>query len=174
MKKEDLRFLDFLGHILQATDRINTYTEDIDEVVFLQSEIVQDAVIRNIEIIGEAARNIERYHPKFAEQYPDIPWADVYLMRNRVSHGYFAVDLEVIWKAVERDIPELEQQVRMALHQEQTNILTKASTQAQNEYPNDIRRQNAARDEIAVSMGLTKEEIFELTSAKSLNSGIGE
>jgi uncharacterized protein with HEPN domain len=111
MKKDSLRALDYLEHILQAVKRISAYTEDMDEVGFLQNQMVQDAVIRNIEIIGEAARNIERRHPEFAGQHPDIPWEDVYLMRNRVSHGYFSVDLEVVWKTVQRDIPELEQQV---------------------------------------------------------------
>lgn len=96
MKKDQLRVQDYLDHILQAVDRINVYTEDIDEVGFLKNQMVQDAVIRNIEIIGEAARNIEKHHPEFADQHPDVPWEDVYLMRNRVSHGYFSVDLEVI------------------------------------------------------------------------------
>jgi uncharacterized protein with HEPN domain len=111
MKKYLFRVLDYLEHILQAVKRISAYTEDMDEVGFLQNQMVQDAVIRNIEIIGEAARNIERRHPEFAGQHPDIPWEDVYLMRNRVSHGYFSVDLEVVWKTVQRDIPELEQQI---------------------------------------------------------------
>jgi len=111
MKKDALRVLDYLEHILQAVKRISAYTEDMDEVGFLKNQMVQDAVIRNIEIIGEAARNIERRHPEFAGQHHDIPWEDVYLMRNRVSHGYFSVDLEVVWKTVQRDIPELEQQV---------------------------------------------------------------
>lgn len=115
MKKDQLRVPDYLGHILQAVDRINVYTEDIDEVGFLKNQMVQDAVIRNIEIIGEAAHNIEKHHPDFADQHPDVPWEEVYLMRNRVSHGYFSVDLEVIWNTVQRDIPELEQQIRQLL-----------------------------------------------------------
>lgn len=112
MKKDELRVPDYLGHIIEAVERINTYTEDMDEVGFLQNQLVQDAVIRNIEIIGEAARNIEKHHPEFAGQHPDVPWEDVYLMRNRVSHGYFSVDLEVVWKTVQRDVPELGQQIR--------------------------------------------------------------
>jgi uncharacterized protein with HEPN domain len=115
MKKDQLRMPDYLSHILQAVDRINDYTEDMDEVGFLKNQMVQDAVIRNIEIIGEAARNIEKHHPEFANQHPDVPWEEVYLMRNRVSHGYFSVDLEVIWNTVQRDIPELEQQIRQLL-----------------------------------------------------------
>jgi uncharacterized protein with HEPN domain len=111
MSKDSLRVPDYLGHMLQAIQRITRYTEDTDEVAFLENELVQDAVMRNIEIIGEAARNILRHHPDFAAQHPEVPWEDVYFMRNRVSHGYFSVDLEIVWKAVQRDIPELEQQI---------------------------------------------------------------
>ena len=106
----------YLSHILEAVERIHRYTDNMDEEGFLDNEMVQDAVIRNIEIIGEAARNIERHCPKFASEHAEIPWEDIYLMRNRVAHGYFSVDLEIVWKAVQRDIPELEQQVKQ-LHQ---------------------------------------------------------
>lgn len=94
MKKNALRVPDYLGHILQAVERINTYTDDLDEAGFLQNQMAQDAVIRNIEIIGEAARNIEKQHPEFASLHPDIPWEDVYLMRNRVH----MVTSQLIWK----------------------------------------------------------------------------
>lgn len=117
MKKDDLRVPDYLAHILQAIERIGTYTDDMDEVGFLENEMVQDAVIRNIEIIGEAARNIEKHHPEFASEHPNVPWEDMYWMRNRVSHGYFSVDLEVIWNTIQRDIPELEQQAKDVLQQ---------------------------------------------------------
>jgi len=117
MKKDKLRIPDYLAHILQAIERINTYTDDVDEVGFLENEMVQDAVIRNIEIIGEAARNIEKYHPEFASEHPNVPWADMYWMRNRVSHGYFSVDLEVIWNTIQRDLPELKQQTKDVLQQ---------------------------------------------------------
>lgn len=109
MSRDQQRLKDYITHILQAIERIHRYTEEFDEVGFLQNEMVQDAVIRNIEIIGEAARNIERHYPEFAKAHAEIPWEDVYLMRNRVSHGYFSVDLEVVWKTVQRDIPELQQ-----------------------------------------------------------------
>ena len=73
MKKYELRIPDYIGHILQAVERINTYTDDMDEVSFLQNQLVQDAVIRNIEIIGEAAKNIQKHHLAFATQHSDIP-----------------------------------------------------------------------------------------------------
>jgi uncharacterized protein with HEPN domain len=79
--------------------------------------MVQDAVIRNIEIVGEAARNIAKHYPEFAIRYANVAWEDMYWMRNRVSHGYFSVDLEVIWNTIKRDIPELQQQIKDILQQ---------------------------------------------------------
>lgn len=112
---KDLRVPDYLEHILQAIERIESYTEDLDEVGFLNSELVQDAVIRNIEIIGEASNNIQRVFPEFAALHDDIPWRVMYTMRNRVSHGYFEVDLEVVWKTIHADLPELYSQVKECL-----------------------------------------------------------
>jgi len=66
MSHDAQRLADYLGHILEAIERIDRYTEDIDEVAFLQNEMAQDAVIRNIEIIGEASHNIEVHFPDFA------------------------------------------------------------------------------------------------------------
>ena len=111
MSKDALRISEYLGHILQAIQRIGSYTDDMSEVAFLENKMVQDAVIRNIEILGEAARNIERYHPEFASKHSEIPWEDIYLMRNRVAHGYFSVDFEIVWKSIQKDLPELQQQI---------------------------------------------------------------
>jgi uncharacterized protein with HEPN domain len=81
------------------------------EATFLADELVQDAVIRNLEIVGEAVRNIHRDHPSFAAAHPEVPWEEMYLMRNRVAHGYFSVDLGVVWRTLQRDLPELQQQI---------------------------------------------------------------
>jgi uncharacterized protein with HEPN domain len=110
-----LRVPDYLGHILQAIERIDRYTADLDEASFLGSELVQDAVIRNIEIIGEASNNIQRVDPVFAAQHSVIPWQVMYTMRNRVSHGYDTVDLEIVWKTIRRDLPGLHSQIQSAL-----------------------------------------------------------
>lgn len=110
-----LRVPDYLGHILKAIERIDRYTADMDEVAFLNSELVQDAVIRNIEIVGEASNNIQRVAPEFAAQHDDIPWLVMYTMRNRVSHGYDKVDMEIVWKTVQSDLPGLYQLVQSAL-----------------------------------------------------------
>lgn len=111
-KADKLRIMQYVEHILEAMERIYRYTKELSENEFLENELIQDAVIRNIEIMGEAAKNIERHHPEFADQYLEIPWSDIYLMRNRVSHGYFAVDLEIVWHTLQKDLPELDQQLR--------------------------------------------------------------
>jgi uncharacterized protein with HEPN domain len=110
-----LRVPDYLGHILRAIERIDRYTADMDEAGFLTSDLVQDAVIRNIEIIGEASNSIQRVAPEFATQHDDIPWLVMYTMRNRVSHGYDKVDLEIIWKTIHSDLPVLHVWVTEAL-----------------------------------------------------------
>ena len=73
-RSDQLRVKEYLNHILEAIERINRYSNGMDEEEFLQDEKTQDAVIRNFEIIGEASRNIERYHPDFATEHSDIPW----------------------------------------------------------------------------------------------------
>lgn len=111
-KESKLQIINYLDHILTAIRRINHYVDDVSEVSFLKSELIQDAVIRNIEIIGEASRNMDRYYPHFTAEHPEVPWSDLYWMRNRVSHGYFTVDLELVWKTLEKDIPELQRQIQ--------------------------------------------------------------
>lgn len=107
-----LRVPDYLGHILKAIERIRRYTADMDEGEFMNSELVQDAVIRNIEIIGEAANNIVRVAPAFAAQHNAVPWQVMYTMRNRVSHSYDKVDLEIVWKTIQGDMHTLYQQIQ--------------------------------------------------------------
>jgi uncharacterized protein with HEPN domain len=115
---KSLRVPDYLAHILKAIERIHRYTTDMDQVSFLVNELVQDAVIRNIEIIGEAANNILRVAPAFAAQHDNVPWLVMYTMRNRVSHGYDKVDLEVVWKTIQGDLPVLYRQVQALAVQE--------------------------------------------------------
>lgn len=111
MRKDSPRVYDYLGHMLEACERIARYTSDVTEAEFQGSELIQDGVIRNIEILGEAARNIARHAPDFAAQHPEVPWEPVYLMRNRLSHGYFSVDLGVVWRTVQRDLPALKVEI---------------------------------------------------------------
>jgi len=114
-KGDALRIPDYLEHILEAIDRIDRYLADMDEFGFLNDQKTQDAVVRNFEIIGEAAHNIERYHAAFAATHSEVPWSAVYAMRNRVAHGYFKVDLEMVWKTIHIDLPELRVQIKRLL-----------------------------------------------------------
>ncbi len=115
MSRDPLRLGDYLGHILEAISQIQSYCEDIDEVSFLTNRMIQDAVIRNFEIIGEASKNVERVAPEFVAAHPDLPLAFAYDMRNLLTHGYYKVDVGVVWKTIERDLPYLQQQVTIAL-----------------------------------------------------------
>ncbi|WP_231363474.1 DUF86 domain-containing protein [Thioalkalivibrio sulfidiphilus] len=77
----------------------------------MENEEKQDAVIRNLEIIGEAAGNIQKHFPEFSTKHPDFPLKAAYGTRNVLTHGYFKVDLSVVWKTAERDLPQLSVQV---------------------------------------------------------------
>lgn len=103
MSRDQQRLRDYLQHILEAIQRIQHYIAEVDEVSYLESELIQDAVIRNLEIIGEASRNINRHFPKYAEHHANVPFSIAYEMRNVLAHGYFKVDHEMVWKTIERD-----------------------------------------------------------------------
>ena len=72
-------------------------------------------LFRNFEIIGEASKNVERVAPEFVAAHPDLPLAFAYDMRNLLAHGYYKVDVGVVWKTIERDLPNLRQQVTTAM-----------------------------------------------------------
>jgi uncharacterized protein with HEPN domain len=114
MTRNQQRLADYLTHITEAIVRIERYTEDMDEVEFLNNQLVQDAVIRNFEIIGEASNNIEKHHPDFVASHPQLPLSSAYQMRNALAHGYFKVDFEILWKTIYRDLPGLHAQIQDA------------------------------------------------------------
>jgi uncharacterized protein with HEPN domain len=123
VNKHAFRAVDYLLHMLEATDRALKYAEGVSKEKFLEDSMLQDAVIRNIEIVGEAANNLLQAAPEFAVKYPSIPFAQIYGMRNRVSHGYFAVDAEMIWESVQIDLPELQKQLTTVLAELQSEKL---------------------------------------------------
>ncbi len=117
MSRDQQRLADYLAHILEAIERIDRYTEGMSEAAFLENVMAQDAVIRNLEIIGEASNNIEKHYPTFAADHPELPLAFAYQMRNVIAHGYFKVDIEIVWNTIRRDLPGLYRQVKQALNQ---------------------------------------------------------
>ncbi len=110
-RRNELALRDYLAHIQQAIERIQRYLQHIDQNGFILNEEKQDAVIRNLEIIGEAAGNIQRHFPDFATKHPEFPLRAAYGTRNVLAHGYFKIDLDVVWKTIERDLPALEVQL---------------------------------------------------------------
>ena len=101
------RDADYLDHMIEAIDRVGTYTEGLTHDDFLRNSLVQDAVIRNVEIVGEAARNFQRVAEEVAQAHPEVPWRSITGMRNQLTHGYFSVDLESLWATVSDDLPAL-------------------------------------------------------------------
>ena len=111
MSKGSLRLPDYLDHILEAIQRIDTYCADVDEVEFLANQMLQDAVIRNFEVIGEASHNILKLNSEFLQQHPGVPLLFAYEMRNALAHGYHKVDLEIVWSTINRHLADLKEQI---------------------------------------------------------------
>ncbi len=102
MKNKDRKYLLYLEDIKIAMSRIAEYTDGLDFVNFKQDYKTVDAVIRNFEIIGEASKNLPK---EIKEKYQDVPWSEMYLLRNKVSHEYFGVDYEIIWDIARNHLP---------------------------------------------------------------------
>ncbi len=109
------RLWDYLTHLKDAIERIEQYITDLDENGFLGDPLIQDAVLRNFEVIGEAANCISKRHPDYADKHPTIPWQVIYAMRNRISHAYHKVDLEIVWKTIESDLPKIYDEIARML-----------------------------------------------------------
>ena len=105
MNKDDSVYID---HILGCIKKIYVYTSGIDFDAFNKNELLQDAVIRNIEIIGEASKKIST---KLKQVNNEIPWKEIAGMRDKLIHDYMGVDTGVVWKTVNEDIPYLEMMI---------------------------------------------------------------
>lgn len=99
----------FIEHILEAIDQIMDYTEGVNKEEFDTNRMRQDAVIRQIEIIGEAAKKISS---ATTQKFPEIPWKQMAGMRDKLIHNYFGVDIGTVWLTVKNDIPLLQQQLK--------------------------------------------------------------
>lgn len=99
----------YIEHILLCIDKIQGYTKDLTDDDFNSNELIQDAVIRNIEIIGEATKKISMH---LRSQYPGIPWKEMSGMRDKLIHDYFGIDVDVVWKTVKEDIPYLKSLIK--------------------------------------------------------------
>ncbi len=101
MQKNPLLYIE---HIHICIQKIQEYTKNIDEEGFLQKSLIQDAVIRNFEIIGEATKKLDN---EFRSKYPEIEWKKIARMRDKLIHDYIGVDLGAFWGVVEKINPDL-------------------------------------------------------------------
>ena len=104
--------LTYLGDILDAIQRIESYTNQVTKQEFLENFMMQDAAMLQIEIIGEATNSISE---EFQEKHDEIPWMQMRALRNRIVHDYRGINLNVIWDTVQNDLPALKRQVQEIL-----------------------------------------------------------
>lgn len=115
MKKENRTYLMYLEDIQTSMNRIAEYIDGMSFIQFKRDYKTVDAVIRNFEIIGEASKNLPN---EIKEKYSETPWAEMYLLRNKVNHEYFGIDYEIIWDVALNYLPENKIQIDKIIEKE--------------------------------------------------------
>ena len=105
----------FIRHILDSIEKIELFVKNISKDEFLKDIKLQDAIVRRIEIIGEAVKNLS---VNFRNKYANVPWSDIAGMRDKLMHHYFGVDLEIVWKAIQKDLIDLKENIKKILLEE--------------------------------------------------------
>jgi uncharacterized protein with HEPN domain len=116
MKKKDRTYRLFLEDMLLSMNRVAEYINGISYIEFKHDYKTVDAVIRNFEVIGEASKNMPK---EIKDKYPMVPWEEMYLMRNKISHEYFGIDYEILWDVASNYLPENKSQIEKILKNEQ-------------------------------------------------------
>ena len=106
------RLADYLEHMRQAASDACSFVEGLKKTEFLADKRTQQAVIMSLIVIGEAATKVMDQHTEFASAHPSVPWRSMRGMRNRIAHGYFDINLDVVWDTVQSALPELLDQLR--------------------------------------------------------------
>lgn len=101
------RVRDYLGHMRQAAQEACDFVAGMTPEAFKADLRTQKAVEMNLVVIGEAASRLLDQHPEFAQGHPELPWREMRGMRNRMAHGYFEIDLDVVWSTVQTALPAL-------------------------------------------------------------------
>lgn len=105
------RLADYLDHMRQAATDACSFVEGVSKDDFLADKRTQQAVILSLIVIGEAATKIMELHADFIDQHPEVPWRSMRGMRNRIAHGYFDINLDVVWDTVQTALPTLLEQL---------------------------------------------------------------
>jgi uncharacterized protein with HEPN domain len=108
----------FINHAKEAIKDIEDFSKGISKDDFLKDKKTQSATIRQIEIIGEAIKNLP---DEFKEKYPEIRWRGIAGMRDKIIHHYFGIDVIKIWEVIEKDIPKLKEQINEILEELESN-----------------------------------------------------
>lgn len=106
------RLADYLGHIGQAASNAIAFVDGLCLADFMEDMRTQHAVTMSLIIMGEAATKLMDSHAEFVRAHPEVPWRAMRGMRNRVAHGYFDLELHVIWATVQEELPRLRQQMQ--------------------------------------------------------------
>ena len=101
------RLPDYLDHIQQAASDACCFVEGLTKEDFLADKRTQQAVFMSLIVVGEAATKVMDGYPSFAEARPEVPWRSMRNMRNRMAHGYFDINLDVVWETVDEWLPAL-------------------------------------------------------------------
>lgn len=112
MTKEPLIFIE---HILKSIEKIESFSKGVSKEKFFKNELIQSAIIRQIEIIGEAVKNLPK---EFTIKYSFIPWGEIARTRDKLIHHYFGVDLEAVWKVINDDLTKLKENMNEIIKQE--------------------------------------------------------
>jgi uncharacterized protein with HEPN domain len=105
------RLPDYIDHLQQAAADVCSFVDGLGKVDFLADKRTQQAVIMSLIIIGEAATKVMEGYNAFIQAHPEVPWRNMRGMRNRMAHGYFDVDLELVWQTAQEWLPELLKQL---------------------------------------------------------------
>lgn len=115
------RFAEHIDQMLEATRLACSYVEGLHKTEFLDDKKTQQAVILNLLLIGEIATKLLRDHDDLSEKYPDISWKSMKGMRNRIAHGYFEINLDIVWDTVQDSLPDLLQKLNRMQQGNDTN-----------------------------------------------------
>ncbi len=107
--------VEFLSDIQESVYRISVYIADMTFELFQVDTKTQDAVIRNLEVIGEATKNLPM---EFRAEYTNVPWKNMAGVRDRLIHHYFGVDLEIVWNIITTELPDVATQIEIILNNE--------------------------------------------------------